>query len=39
MLCWHDVDALLRLPFRCSDVDISQIAYKGGQYFDSDYKL
>ena len=44
-LCWHSVDtvlthrwrtvdALLTHILRCSDIDINDIAYQGGQYFD-----
>jgi len=34
MLCECSVDALLTLIFRWSDIEINDITYEGGQYFD-----
>ena len=32
MLCWRSDDTVLMLIFRWSDIEIDDIAYKGGQY-------
>ena len=32
-LCWRSVYAVFMLIFRWSDIEINNVAYKGGQYF------